>query len=200
MSLSARLAAVHGTTPDAGPAPLAPVAVVPPPEVAPPGGLASRLARAAVDAGTAVAPVDSGPRAIDTLTRLKDRASKALFERLGSKLADADIPEEQLHALVRADLQRVIGFEQTPLSAEDKARLIHELTDEVLGYGPLQPLLDDPTVTEVMVNGPDTVYVEQAGRIVRTTAAFASEEHLRRVIERIVSRVGRRIEIGRAHV
>ena len=196
MSLSARLAAVHGTTPDDGPTQLMPVAAVPvpAPATAPHGGLASRLAQVAADSGSGVAPVDTGARAIDTLTRLKDRASKALFERLGSKLADADIPEEQLHALVRADLQRVIGFEQTPLSEDDKRRLIHELTDEVLGYGPLQPLLDDPSVTEVMVNGPDIVYVEQAGRIVRTPAAFASEEHLRRVIERIVSRVGRRID------
>ena len=195
MSLSARLAAVHGSTADDGPTRLMPVAAVPVPPLvpAPTGGLASRLAQLS-DTGSGVAPADTGARAIDTLTRLKDRASKALFERLGSKLADADIPEEQLHALVRADLQRVIGFEQTPLSEDDKRRLIHELTDEVLGYGPLQPLLDDPTVTEVMVNGPDTVYVEQAGRIVRTPAAFASEEHLRRVIERIVSRVGRRID------
>lgn len=134
------------------------------------------------------------PAQVDTLTQLKDRASRALFERLGSKLSDADIPEEQLHAMVRADLRRVIAFEQTPLSDDDRHRLIQELTDEVLGYGPLQPLLDDPSVTEVMVNGPDTVYVEQGGRIVRTAARFASEEHLRRVIERIVSRVGRRID------
>jgi pilus assembly protein CpaF len=193
MSLSDRLAAAHGTrTPDAAPAPL--VAVTDRPPVPPPvGGLASRLARAASQAGVGPVPAEAA-RAVDTLTELKDRASRALYERLGSKLADADIPEAQLHAMVRADLQRVIAFEKTPLSEEDRRRLIHELTDEVLGYGPLQPLLDDPAVTEVMVNGPETVYVERAGRIVRTPATFASEEHLRRVIERIVSRVGRRID------
>jgi pilus assembly protein CpaF len=190
MSLSDRLAQARGQAPvAAAPGPLVPV-----PDL--PGTLAGRLARVTSD-GPVHLPTDPTARPaapVDTLTQLKERASRALFVRLGSKLSDADIPEEQLHALVRADLQRVIGFEQTPLSEEDKRRLIHELTDEVLGYGPLQPLLDDPAVTEVMVNGPDTVYAETGGRIVRTAAAFASEEHLRRVIERIVSRVGRRID------
>jgi pilus assembly protein CpaF len=96
--------------------------------------------------------------------------------------------------MVRADLLRVIANEQTPLSEEDRRRLIHEITDEVLGYGPLQPWLDDAAVTEVMVNGPDTVYVEKNGRLIRTPSTFTSETHLRRVIERIVSRVGRRID------
>jgi pilus assembly protein CpaF len=142
--------------------------------------------------GTPDASRQAGPA--DSLVALKERATRALFERLGNKLADARVPEEQLHAMVRADLQRVIANEQTPLSDDDRARLIHELTDEVLGYGPLQPLLDDPAVTEVMVNGPDTVYVEMNGRLLKAPAAFTSEIHLRRVIERIVSRVGRRID------
>jgi pilus assembly protein CpaF len=190
MSLSDRLAQARGQAPvTAAPGPLVPV-----PDL--PGTLAGRLARVISD-GSPHLTVDPAARPaapVDTLTQLKERAGRALFVRLGSKLSDADIPEEQLHALVRADLQRVIAHEQTPLSEEDRRRLIHEITDEVLGYGPLQPLLDDPAVTEVMVNGPDTVYAEKGGRIVRTSAAFASEEHLRRVIERIVSRVGRRID------
>jgi pilus assembly protein CpaF len=190
MSLSDRLAQARGEEPATRPA--VPLVAVPA-GVDLTGGLSVRMARAS--AGTAVAaPAEATARPVDTLTQLKERASRALFARLGSKLSDAEIPEEQLHALVRADLQRVVAHEQTPLSEGDKRRLVHELTDEVLGYGPLQPLLDDPAVTEVMVNGPDTVYVERNGRIERTTAAFASEEHLRRVIERIVSRVGRRID------
>ncbi|MCZ2804470.1 CpaF family protein [Modestobacter sp. VKM Ac-2983] len=177
MSLSDRLAQVHGqVSEDAEPTPAT-------------AGLSSRFA-GRIGADLVGRPA-AGP---DTLTQLKERASRALFERLGGKLSDADIPDEQLHALVRADLQRVIAHEQTPLSDDDRRRLIHELTDEVLGYGPLQPLLDDPDVTEVMVNGPATVYVERGGRIVRTSAGFADEQHLRRVIERIVSRIGRRID------
>ncbi|GAA4757250.1 CpaF family protein [Modestobacter marinus] len=192
MSLTERMALVRGEQP--GPATVGVVRVLAAQDrpAPPPAGLAARVSRAAAAGPAAAGP--ARPGGVDTLTQLKDRASRALFERLGSKLADADIADEQLHAMVRADLRRVIAFEQTPLSDEDRQRLIRELTDEVLGYGPLQPLLDDPSVTEVMVNGPETVYVEQGGRILRTTARFASEEHLRRVIERIVSRVGRRID------
>jgi pilus assembly protein CpaF len=161
--------------------------------------LASRVATVAGhDEGTAGRPaLESSTRTagpVDTLTQLKDRMTRALFERLGTKLADGAIPEDQLHAMVRADLTRVIANEQTPLSDDDRRRLIHDITDEVLGYGPLQQWLDDPAVTEVMVNGADTVYVEKNGRLTRTSSAFTSETHLRRVIERIVSRVGRRID------
>ncbi len=168
------------------------------PEPAEHRSLATRAAAAHVVPEPGLLP---GPRpaadatpAGDALGRLKDRARRSLFERLGAKLTDGDMPEDQLHGLVRAELQRVVANEQTPLSAEDRRRLIAEITDEVLGHGPLQPYLDDPAVSEVMVNGPDSVYVERNGRISRTTASFADEQHLRQVIERIVSRVGRRID------
>ncbi len=168
------------------------------PEVAEHRSLATRAA-AVQPAETGVLPgprpaVDVAVPTGDALGRLKDRARRALFERLGAKLSDGELPEDQLHALVRAELQRVVANEQTPLSAEDRRRLISEITDEVLGHGPLQPYLDDPAVSEVMVNGPDSVYVECNGRITRTTASFADEQHLRQIIERIVSRVGRRID------
>jgi pilus assembly protein CpaF len=131
----------------------------------------------------------------DALTRLKERASNTLFERLGSKLSDPDLPEEHLHSLVKAELQRVVAHEQSSaLSGEDRRRLMAEITDEVLGHGPLQPYLEDPTVTEIMVNGHDSIYVERNGRLSRTDSSFTSEAHLRKVIERIVSRVGRRID------
>jgi pilus assembly protein CpaF len=194
VSLSDRLAAARGEQ-ARGPDPvrIAQLPAVP----ARPTTLASRVAAGHEDAlaGHSVLEATTRPAGpVDALTQLKDRATRALFERLGAKLSDGNIPEEQLHAMVRADLQRVIANVQTPLSEEDRRRLIHAITDEVLGYGPLQPLLEDAEVTEVMVNGPDTVYVEKKGRLTRTSASFTSETHLRRVIERIVSRVGRRID------
>ncbi|MGY1804930.1 CpaF family protein [Blastococcus sp. SYSU D00922] len=168
------------------------------PATADAGRLATRVATVAVTEeaapGRASAP-DPAAAPVDGLARLKAKASQALFDRLGTKLSDPDLPEEQLHGLVRTELQRVLANEQdSALSGEDRRRLMAEITDEVLGHGPLQPFLDDPTVTEIMVNGPDLVYVERNGRLVRTEAAFTSEAHLRRVIERIVSRVGRRID------
>ncbi|GAB3304571.1 CpaF family protein [Geodermatophilus aquaeductus] len=169
------------------------------PEVIEHKTLATRAAAAhpVPDTGALPGPrpaADAAVPAGDALGRLKDRARRALFERLGAKLSDGNLPEDQLHAMVRAELQRVVANEQTPLSAEDRRRLMTEITDEVLGHGPLQPYLDDPAVSEIMVNGPDSVYVERKGRISRTTASFADEQHLRQVIERIVSRVGRRID------
>ncbi|MGY1752539.1 CpaF family protein [Blastococcus sp. SYSU D01042] len=196
MSLSARLATargeeVFGSDPARTPLPA-------PRVTEDSGSLATRVAAVTGEedgaSGTPVAEVHAEVPG-GGLTRLKERAGQALFERLGSKLNDPDLPEEQLHALVRTELQRVIANDQTnALSGEDRRRLMSEITDEVLGHGPLQPYIDDPGVSEIMVNGADAIYVERNGRLTRTSTAFASEAHLRRVIERIVSRVGRRID------
>ncbi len=130
----------------------------------------------------------------DALARLKDRLGKALFERMGSRLNDPNLDEGQLRAIVLGELDELVDEEKVPLSTEERQRLSADLADDVLGLGPLQKLLDDPTVSEVMVNGPEAIYVEQSGRLQRTAVRFTSEEHLRRVIDRIVSRVGRRID------
>ncbi len=131
---------------------------------------------------------------VDALGQLKERAGKTLYERLGTRLNDASLSEEQLHALVREELATVVDQEDVPLTPEERQRLFHDVGDDVLGYGPLQRLLDDSSVTEIMVNGPEMIYVERDGRLFRSTGRFTSEDHLRRVIERIVSRVGRRID------
>lgn len=131
---------------------------------------------------------------IDALASLKQRAGKALFERLGARLTDSTLTEEDLRKVARDELSEVIDQEQVPLSPEERRRLIRDVGDDVLGYGPLQRYLDDPTVTEIMVNRPDQIYVERGGRIILTDGRFSSEEHLRQVIERIVGKVGRRID------
>jgi pilus assembly protein CpaF len=131
---------------------------------------------------------------VDALGKLKERASKALFERMGSRLNDATMNEGQLHSLVRDELAKVVEQENVPLTNDERQRLFDEVGDDVLGYGPLQRLLDDPSITEIMVNGPDMIFVERNGKLVRSAARFSSEDFLRRVIERFVSRVGRRID------
>jgi pilus assembly protein CpaF len=138
-------------------------------------------------------PVAAAP-ASEAVTRLKHRSTTALFERMGARLNDPSLDEDQLHALVRSELNKVVEEETTPLTNEQRQRLVLDVLDDVLGHGPLERLLDDPTVTEIMVNGPEMIYVEQGGRLTRSAARFTSEEQLRRVIERIVSRVGRRID------
>jgi len=188
-------APVEAHTPQSELAPLsphrswvAPVSVQPAPEAV----------AAARTTGSRTVPKAAGPTPLapprDALASLKDRAGKGLFDRIGARLNDASLSEHQLNALVREELGRVIEEEKVPLSAEERARLLREVGNDVLSYGPLQGLLEDPDVTEIMVNGPDMVYVERDGRLSKTSARFASEDHLRRVIERIVSRVGRRID------
>ncbi|MGD8200777.1 CpaF family protein [Ornithinimicrobium sp. W1679] len=134
------------------------------------------------------------PRQADALGALKTQAREQLFARLGARLSDPSMDERQLRELVRRELTALVNTSSMPLRTEERKRLIREITDDVLGYGPLQKLLDDDDVTEIMVNGPDHVYVERQGRLHRAPVEFGSEEHLRRVIERIVGRVGRRID------
>ncbi|WP_452179036.1 ATPase, T2SS/T4P/T4SS family [Georgenia thermotolerans] len=165
------------------PAPPASLGTLPVPADPLPTTLSGRLAT----------PVDVAPVS-DALARLKDRAADALYDRVGGRLSDPTLGEDQLHALVRAELNQVVEAEKVPLTGEERKRLTREVLDEVLGLGPLQRLLDDDSITEVMVNGPDRVYVEQHGKLSRTGVRFTSEAHLRRIIERIVSKVGRRID------
>ncbi|GAA2170752.1 CpaF family protein [Agrococcus versicolor] len=186
--LAARLAAARGEV-ESVVAPPAPVAVMPTAPHAPAAPAHAPAAPALVLPPAALEAVES-----DGLTRVKDRAASALFARIGSRLNDPDLDEDQLHALVRDELNAVVEDEQAPLTADERQRLMHEVRDDVLGLGPLQRLLDDESITEIMVNGPDTVYVEHHGRLTRSPVRFTSEDHLRRIIERIVTRVGRRID------
>jgi len=146
-----------------------------------------------VPVADALPAVDEVPTS-DALVPLKERASAALFERLGVRLNDSTLTEEQLHSYVREELSNVVEAEKVPLSTDERQRLIREIGDDVLGYGPLQRLLDDQEITEIMVNGHERIYVERSGKLTRSSVQFSSEDHLRRVIDRIVSRIGRRID------
>ncbi|AUI49659.1 CpaF family protein [Arthrobacter crystallopoietes] len=131
---------------------------------------------------------------IDALAGLKHRTANALFDRMGARFNDSTLTEEDLRSVAREELGQIIDEEQVPLSAEERRRLIRDVADDVMGYGPLQRFLDDPSVTEIMVNRMDQIYVERKGLVTLTDGRFSSEEHLRKVIERIVSKVGRRID------
>jgi pilus assembly protein CpaF len=137
-------------------------------------------------------PRPTGPS--EALIRFKAEAREELFARLGSRLTDSSLEESELHKLVRRELTALVHGAEIVLKPEERWQLIADLTDDVLGYGPLQKLLEDEDVTEIMVNGYADVYIETAGRLHRADVQFTGEDHLRRVIERIVSRVGRRID------
>jgi pilus assembly protein CpaF len=101
---------------------------------------------------------------------------------------------ERVRAQVRASVAQLVEAEKTPLSLVEKDRIIEEVLDEVFGLGPLEPLLQDPTVSDILVTTPHLVYVERAGKLYRTPVEFKDDAHLLRVIEKIVSRVGRRVD------
>ena len=130
----------------------------------------------------------------DPFAEVKRTVHAELLASLGPKLYDPHMAQSELEAQVRQTLQATVDQQQTPLSNADRARLTQEVADDILGYGPLEPLLSDPEITEVMVNGHDAIYVEAAGKLTLSSAQFADEAHLRRTIDKIVARVGRRVD------
>ena len=142
----------------------------------------------------AAAPAAAGAPAASGVQELRRRVHGRLIDELGSMLYDSDMPEPELKKLVYTKLEQAVAEERVPLSAADKQRLIESIANDVLGYGPIEPLLNDESVTEIMVNGPNSVYVERAGKAGLAPVKFLDEDHLRRVIEKIVAQVGRRID------
>jgi pilus assembly protein CpaF len=132
-------------------------------------------------------------QSVDGLGDFKSRVHDALFERLGTRLFEAT-SEAEMQSLVMAEISALMDTRESALSPQERQLLVQDIARDVMGLGPLEQFLSDPTVSEVMVNGSDNIYVERAGLLERTNVHFISEEHLRRVIERIVSSVGRRVD------
>ena len=131
---------------------------------------------------------------VDHVADVKRSVRQALVASLGPKLYDPHMTQTELESRVRQTLQAVMEREETPLSGPDRARVAQEVADDILGFGPLEPLLNDPDVTEVMVNGPKQIFVERGGKLTQVDAAFNDEAHLRRTIDKIVTAVGRRVD------
>ncbi|MBI5156786.1 MAG: CpaF family protein [Acidimicrobiia bacterium] len=154
----------------------------------------------ALDTGTAQ-PDTPGVEFIDTyrsgpdpLADFKTKAKEALYGKLESRALDATLGEAELRSAVVRELERFLSETEIPLSPAERERIAEEISEDILGYGPIQRFLQDREVTEVMVNSTNPIFVERGGKISRTNARFATEEHLRQVIERIVASVGRRVD------
>jgi pilus assembly protein CpaF len=130
---------------------------------------------------------------VDGLGDFKNKVHDALFERLGTRLFET-ADEDQLQALVMNEIGALMDATETALSPHERQHLVRDIARDVMGLGPIEQFLSDPTVNEIMVNGSSQIYVERAGVIERTAVRFMSEAHLRRTIERIVSPLGRRID------
>ena len=137
-----------------------------------------------------------GPTKEDSAAQeLRRRLHFKVVEGLGPSLYDRQMSDAELKVRVMEMLDWALESEENvPLSRLDREALLREIADDVLGYGPIDPLLADPDVTEVMVNGPYAVYEERSGKITRSAARFVDTTHLLRIIEKIVSQVGRRID------
>jgi pilus assembly protein CpaF len=139
-------------------------------------------------------PEAGTPRRDPVMDELRQRIHHHLIEELGPILYDKRLSEDDLRRRVNEQLHAALAQERAPLSAADKAQLIQDVADDILGYGPIDRLLKEDDVSEVMVNGPDNVYVERNGKLEKDPVTFVDEVHLRRIIDKIVGEVGRRID------
>jgi pilus assembly protein CpaF len=129
----------------------------------------------------------------DAFAELKDRVHLAVISELGPQLYNADVDDADLHRMVVADIGSRLAQERG-VALADRDRLTKEIADDTLGHGPIEPLLADNSVSEIMVNGPRDVWIEREGVLHRTTIRFADDHHVRRIINKIVGQVGRRID------
>src|SRR5215210_4522914 len=141
---------------------------------------------------SATRPVPS-PTGRDPFSDVKNRIHLAVIGDLGPQLFNVSMDPNALRDRVANDIRAHLSHEQG-ISRDDRERIGAEIADDILGHGPLERLLADDSVTEIMVNGPYNVWVERQGRLYETTVRFNDDSHLRRIINKIVAQVGRRID------
>jgi pilus assembly protein CpaF len=134
----------------------------------------------------------------DTYTDLKNRVQTRLLAELDPSMDVSKINE--VRETILELFEQVLAEENIILSRPERHRLFEQISAEILGFGPLQPLLEDEAITEVMVNGAKNIYVERGGKIFRVPVSFESEEHVKRIIDRIVSPLGRRVDESSPYV
>ena len=130
---------------------------------------------------------------VDPYAELKTRVHHACIAKLGPELYTAETTADLTERVLRAVTEQ-LALDRTPLTRDERRQLVRDIADDILGYGPLEPLLRDDSITEVMVNNADMIYIERAGKIEKTSTAFVDDAHLLRIIDKIVSQVGRRVD------
>src|SRR5215204_4709339 len=134
-------------------------------------------------ADSAVAQQQSERTAVDPYAELKTRIHHACIAKLGPELFTAETTGDLSERVLRAVTEQ-LALDRTPLTRDERRQLVREITDDILGYGPLEPLLRDDSVTEVMVNGADRIYIERNGKIENAGTTFVDDAHLLRIIDR----------------
>ncbi|HET9491393.1 MAG TPA: CpaF family protein [Methylomirabilota bacterium] len=140
------------------------------------------------------APRPEPARRVDVeYNELKARVHRQLIEQLDLAKLELISPET-VQLQIRRIVEGMLEAEVTPLSRQERERIVQEVSHETFGLGPIEPLMRDPTVSDILVNGPQHVYVERRGKLESTEVIFRNDAHLLQIIERIVSRVGRRVD------
>jgi pilus assembly protein CpaF len=142
---------------------------------------------------TTARPVETGLSGADPWAALKNSVHLRVIGDLGPQLFNVTTDAAVLRDRVVADIRRHLT-QESGLSRDDRDRITAELADDILGHGPLERLLADDSVTEIMVNGPSDIWIERQGRLYPTTVRFNDDSHLRRIINKIVAQVGRRVD------
>src|SRR6266540_1303085 len=125
------------------------------------------------------------------LRDVRIRLQAEVISAFGSVL---DVPPSELRSKIEPIVDRILGLHGFAVTRDERLRLIDEMVHEVTGFGPLEPFLLDESITEVMVNGPEHIYIERNGKIQRVDVVFQNDEHVRRIIDRIITPMGRRID------
>ncbi len=136
----------------------------------------------------------------DRIAEIRQRVQERLVEVLGPRLYDASMSDTELEGLVHQRLRELLDEEEPGLSPQEKLLIVRQIGDSVLGLGPLEPFMRDPEVTDILVNGWDSIYVERGGKLYWTGAKFHDEAQLRRTIDKIVGKVGRRVDESSPYV
>ncbi len=138
--------------------------------------------------------IGGSDRPIDRFAELRSSLHDVCVAKIGPELQTLGASPDELRGRVQTVVEVELDRRSERFTAEERQRVIEDVIDEVLGYGPIDPFLRDDEITEVMVNGHDQVFIERAGVLYETDARFADDDHLMRVIERIVAGVGRRVD------
>jgi pilus assembly protein CpaF len=138
------------------------------------------------------------PEPVDSFRKFKKRIHDALLQEIDRDI-DVSKPDE-VRQKIETMFDEMLVQENLIIGRADRQRLLEQIVAEIMGYGPIEPLLADDSITEVMVNGPSAVYIERAGRVLPTDIKFDSDDHVLRIIDRIVAPLGRRIDESQPYV
>ncbi|MBN1298331.1 MAG: CpaF family protein [Actinobacteria bacterium] len=137
---------------------------------------------------------------IKKIEEIKQAVHVKIIEELSDYIFKKNITDHELKMKVSNSAQQLVFESDFPLTHEERTKIISQIVDDIVGYGPIEELLRDKEITEIMINNPSTIFIEKKGKIYRTDRRFLDENHLMRIIDKVVSRIGRRVDEASPYV